>query len=319
MRGLNQSDDPNLLVGFKDFADAGVYRIAPDLALVQTVDFFPPLVNDPFVFGQIAAANALSDCYAMGATPTTALNIVAFPDGDCDESWLTQILNGGAERVTAAGAVVVGGHSVRDNEIKYGLAVTGLAHPDRILTNAGAKPGDSLILTKPLGTGFIATAHRRGDCSSAALETAIASMIALNDAASRVALQIGAHAVTDVTGYGLANHAIEMATASDCAIAIELASLPILSGAEPYAVEANFTRGYVKNSAFTSAHVHLATSVDAKRAVFLFDPQTSGGLLLATAAESTAAALDALRAAGLCDARVIGSVEEPSQSRLRVS
>ncbi len=199
--------DPNLLVGTETHDDAGVYRLTDAIALVQTIDFFPPVVDDPFVYGQIAAANALSDVYAMGGTPTTALNLVGYPDDKLGLEWLGEILRGGAERCSAAGCTIVGGHTVRDAEIKFGYAVTGVVHPQRIVTNATARPGDCLVLTKPLGTGFITTAHKASACPDDVLHAACASMIQLNNIGRDVMLAVGAHAATDVTGFGLAGHA----------------------------------------------------------------------------------------------------------------
>ena len=204
MQGLPSFSDPNLLVGAEHFSDAGVYRLADGMAIVQSLDFFPPLVNDPFVFGQIAAANSLSDVYAMGGRPITAMNIVGFPDDKLGFDVLQEILRGGAERVLAAGAVLLGGHSVRDAEIKYGLSVTGIVDPDHMITNEAAAPGDVLVLTKPLGTGFVTTALRAGKCPDDVLAAACASMMRLNDTAAEAALSVGAKAATDITGFGLA-------------------------------------------------------------------------------------------------------------------
>ncbi len=233
MRGLPTFHDPNLIVGADTFSDAGVYRLRDDLYLVQTVDFFPPLIDDPYQFGQIAAANSLSDVFTMGARPVTALNIVGFPDKQLDMQILHEILAGGASKVIEAGAVIVGGHSVRDAEIKYGLSVTGVVEPAQLLTNAAARPGDLLVLTKSLGTGFITTAGKAGKCSPEVLQAAIASMAQLNMIGRDAALAAGAHAATDVTGFGLAGHAGEIARASHVTICLDVANLPGL----PQAVE----------------------------------------------------------------------------------
>ena len=285
VRDLPGFDDPDLLIGPDSFSDAGVYRIAPNLALVQTCDFFPPIVDDPFTYGQIAAANALSDVYAMGAQPKTALNIVAFPDKDLDLAILTEILRGGADRVREAGAVIVGGHSVRDTEIKYGLAVTGLVNPARMMTNASARAGDALVLTKGLGSGLIATANRAGRCPPETFAAACASMIALNDDAARAALDLGASAATDVTGFGLAGHAMEMAEASGVTLEIELARLPALPGALDLATRRNHSGSTKTNRAHAADRMELpgGTGGGGPRAELLFDPQTSGGLLVAVA------------------------------------
>jgi len=217
LRQLPPSTDPNLLIGTNTADDAGVYRISADLALVQTVDFFTPVVDDPYWFGAIAATNALSDIYAMGGTPLTALNIAAFPIGTLSLDILAEILRGGADKVREAGATIVGGHTVDDPEPKYGLAVTGLIHPDRILTNAGALPGDALVLTKPLGSGIATTAIKRGMASDELRDSAIALMATLNRAAAEAMLEVGAHAATDVTGFGLLGHLGEMAAGSGLA------------------------------------------------------------------------------------------------------
>lgn len=280
VRDLPSFTDPDLLIGAEQFSDAGVYRLAPDLAIVQTCDFFAPIVDDPFIFGQIAAANAMGDVYAMGARPKTALNIVGFPDRDLELSVLTEILRGGAERVLAAGAVIVGGHSVRDSEVKYGLAVTGVVHPERMLTNARARPGDALVLTKALGTGLIATAARAGRCPDDVLDGAQASMIALNKDASEAAVALGARSATDITGFGLAGHALEMAQASGVTLEIELGALPALPGAMELAVPENHSGATATNRAYVGDQIELPDGAGA-RAELLFDPQTSGGLLVA--------------------------------------
>src|SRR5436190_6625288 len=202
LRHLPAVHDPNLIVGTETHDDAGVYRLTDDIALVQTLDFFPPVVDDPFVYGQIAAANALSDVYAMGGTPKTALNLVGYPDDKLSFDWLGRILEGGAERCAAAGVTIVGGHTVRDAEIKFGLSVTGVVHPQRVVTNAGARPGDVLVLTKPLGTGVVTTAHKRRECPEGLYRAACDSMVQLNVGACAAMLAAGAHAATDVTGFG---------------------------------------------------------------------------------------------------------------------
>src|SRR5713226_9529935 len=231
MRHLHKVDDPNLLVGTETGDDAGVYRLTDEIAIVQTIDFFPPVVNDPYLYGQIAAANSLSDVYAMGGTPRTALNLVGYPDEKESLDWLGEILRGGAERCQASGTVIVGGHTVRDAEIKFGLAVTEVIHPQHIITNATARPGDKLVLTKALGTGFITTAHRSGACPEEVFQTACASMIQLNDIGRDAMLTAGAHAATDITGFGLAGHALEMAEGSQVTLVMHLSAFPILPGA----------------------------------------------------------------------------------------
>jgi selenide,water dikinase len=304
-----RSNDPNLLVGTETCDDAGVYRITDGLALVQTVDFFPPLVDDPFQFGQIAAANALSDVYAMNGRPLTVLNIVAFPDEELPLSVLAQILHGAADRVKAAGAVTVGGHSLRDTEIKFGLSVTGLVEPSAVLTNAGARPGDALVLTKPLGTGFITTASKKKECPADLLNRAIASMTQLNvigrDACNAVG---GVHAATDVTGFGLAGHAAEMAEGSAVTIEIDLAALPVIEGSEPLASPRYHTRAYHTNRAHLADRLMLTEGLDARRVDYAFDPQTSGGLLVSIAPDRVDHLVSELRARGAHAAAVVGRV-----------
>jgi selenide,water dikinase len=273
-------DDPRLLVGRETFDDAGVYAVSEELALVQTVDFFAPIVDDPYAFGRIAAANALSDVYAMGGEPITALNIAAFPVGRLPLEVLTEILRGGQDAVHEAGALVVGGHTVTDDEIKYGLAVTGRADPRRLLTNAGARAGDVLVLTKPLGTGLVATAVKRGIADPGAESAAVASMSTLNRDASRAALAVGARCATDVTGFGLLGHASHVARASGVTLAFDAAALPSLPGARAAWEAGARTGGAERNAAFIEAHVAWG-AVDPFLRALCVDPQTSGGLLVA--------------------------------------
>jgi selenide,water dikinase len=277
-----RSNDPNFLVGVETADDAGVYRIADGLALVQTVDFFPPLVDDPFTFGRIAAANALSDVYAMNGRPLTVLNIAAFPDDELPLSILTEIIRGAAERVAAAGAVTIGGHTVRDKEIKFGLSVTGLVDPADLLTNAGAQVGDLLVLTKPLGAGFVTTANKQGECPPEVLARAVEVMIELN-VFGRDAVRAagGVRALTDVTGYGLAGHASEMAEGAGLTFEIDSARLPIIDGALLLGVPRYHTRGSKSNREFLEGRIRIEPSADLARLEFVFDPQTSGGLLIA--------------------------------------
>jgi len=319
VQGLPRFQDPNLLIGAEHFSDAGVYRLGDDLAIVQTVDFFPPVVDDPFVYGQIAAANSLSDVYAMGAKPRTALNIVGFPDQELDLSILHEILRGGAERILAAGAVIVGGHSVRDAEVKYGLAVTGTVDPRRMLTNERARIGDVLVLTKALGTGFITTANRRDECPAETLATACESMVALNATASAAAVELGASAATDITGFGLVGHGCEMAEASNVTIEIELSKLPLLPGAKELAVKANYTRAIASNREHTESRTTLGEGVaESDLLPFMFDPQTSGGLLVAIAPGEAGEFVQRCRGGGATYAAVIGRVSEAGAKRLRL-
>jgi selenide,water dikinase len=277
LAALPIKSDPRLLVGRETFDDAGVFRMSDDLALVQTVDFFAPIVDDPYDFGQIAAANALSDVYAMGGQPLTALNIVAFPTADLPLDVLTRILAGGQDKVHEAGALIVGGHTVVDTELKYGLAVTGRAHPDFILTNAGAKPGDQIILTKPIGNGILTTAAKRGHLSAAAQLPMLDAMKTLNGAASRAALALGVRCATDITGFGLLGHASHIARASNVTLRIQLASVPVFDGVRE-AVRAGFvTDGSKRNAEYLRDLVLWKKGSDEDRAI-LNDPQTSGGL-----------------------------------------
>ena len=277
---LPHHTDPRLLVGRESFDDAGVFALSDELALVQTVDFFAPIVDDPYTFGRVAAANALSDVYAMGGEPITALAIAGFPSGAAPIEVLTEILRGGHDTVHEAGAVLVGGHTIIDEEIKFGLAVTGTAHPQRLLTNAAARPGDRLVLTKPLGTGLLATAHKSGTLASAFLERLIVSMTTLNDVASRAALRVGSRCATDITGFGLLGHASHIARASGVTIRFECASVPALPGAvDAYEAGAR-TGGAGRNAEFLEDRVAWGSTTETERAI-LIDPQTSGGLLVA--------------------------------------
>ena len=276
---LQRHDDPRLLVGHETFDDAGVIRVSADLALVQTVDFFAPIVDDPYAFGQIAAANALSDVYAMGGEPMTALNIVAFPEKTIPLEILTEILRGGQDKVHEAGALVVGGHTVTDDEVKYGLAVTGRAHPGRLLTNAAAKVGDRLVLTKPIGTGILATAAKAGTLDASRLATLIASMSTLNAVASREALAAGARCATDVTGFGLLGHASHIARASRVSLRIVSRSVPILDGTREAWLAGARTGGASRNGEYLRDIVDWGDA-DTEMRALLVDPQTSGGLLV---------------------------------------
>jgi selenide,water dikinase len=277
----------NVLVGFDTADDAGVYQLSPECALVQTVDFFTPIVDDAYTFGAIAAANALSDVYAMGGKPISALSILAWPaKGDLDE--LTEILKGGAEKIQEAGCALLGGHSVSDNEVKFGYAVTGLIHPDRIKTNAGARPGDALVFTKRLGTGVISTALKQGIAKDADVEAAAQSMLQLNREACEAMLAFDVHGCTDVTGFGLIGHSREMALASKVTMEIDARAVQFLPGAVEYARQGAIPGGLKNNREFASSCVEGSSEFDD----LLYDPQTSGGLLIALP-ERDAALLEA--------------------------
>jgi selenide,water dikinase len=316
LRRLPRQTDPNVLVGFETSDDAGVYRLTDELALVQTVDFFTPIVDDPHLFGQVAAANSLSDVYAMGGRPVSALSIVGFPAGG-DPALMEQILRGGIEKMTEAGCTVVGGHSIRDDDLKFGYAVTGLIHPQRVWRNVGARPGDVLLLTKPLGTGVISTALKSNAAAAESVAASAASMTRLNRDAAEVLLEVDAgavHAVTDVTGFGLLGHAHEMAVGSGVSLEIEYAKIEFLPGAVEAARAGHLAGGLKNNREFIGACAEFADGVPEEYRALLFDPQTSGGLLVALAADRAGAALAALERRKVA-ARLIGRVL-PKQSSL---
>ena len=293
---LPPSADPALLVGPGTADDAGVYRLRDDLAIVQTVDFFTPIVDDPYDFGRIAATNALSDIYAMGATPVTALNLVAFSLRELGDDVLRAILRGGAEVAAAAGVAVVGGHSIDDREPKYGMAVTGVVHPDQIIANSGGRPGDVLVLTKPVGVGAISTAAKRGLDRDGQVAAAVEVMLELNRDAAAAARAAGAHAMTDVTGFGLLGHLHELARASGAAAEVEAAAVPAINGAlELLEDEAAVSGGATRNAADAAGFAGYEEGVPAARRRLLTDPMTSGGLLVALPPE----AADRIRGANI--------------------
>jgi selenide,water dikinase len=342
---LARQHDPNVLVGFDHADDAGVYQLTPETALVQTVDFFTPIVDDPYIFGQIAATNALSDVYAMGAKPLTSLALVCFPDkGDIEI--LERILAGGLSKMIEAGCTVVGGHSIRDEETKFGYAVTGVVHPKRVLANQGAQPGDRLLFTKSLGTGVISTAIKKGTAKQAWIDAAVKSMTTLNKTAAEVIVGLATvyvgtvapgrpaeqssanaapkaeslkpkalypvHALTDVTGFGLFGHAREMALASNAGLAFNWKKIPVLEGALD-CIRAGYIPGGLKaNRDFAECHVSYAADVPDDIRTLLFDPQTAGGLLIAVAPESANTLRSALLMTGV-PAVEIGEVTPPGK------
>lgn len=318
LHSLPPFEHPDLIVGTETSDDAGVFRLQPDLAIVNTVDFFTPIVDDPYTFGQIAAANALSDVYAMGGQPRTALNIVGFPKGKLDLEVLTDIIRGGSERVRAAGAVVIGGHSIIDAELKYGMAVTGVVHPDRVIRNVGVRPGDALVLTKALGTGIITTALKRGKASPPSVRAAVASMIALNDTASAIMTAAPVHACTDVTGFGLLGHSYEMASGSGVTIVLEARRLPLLPGARRLAQQGCLTGGARRNRDYLANKIAVDRSVRGDLVEVAFDPQTSGGLLIALPAEHADALVDRLQSSGLEAAARVGSATAVQEVSVRL-
>jgi len=303
-------------VGIDHLDDAGVYRLTEDIALVQTTDFFPPIVDDPFSFGQIAAANALSDIYAMGGKPLTVMNLVAFPIKKMDGNILKEILKGGYSKIQESGAIIVGGHSIDDTDIKYGLSVTGTIHPDKILTNANARPGDRLVLTKPLGTGIIGTALKGEMASQEAVKKITQSMTTLNRVACEVMVEVGANACTDITGFGLLGHALEMAMASDVAIAIQSQSVPIFPEAEEYASMGMVPGGTGRNRDFAACKVEILGHVPDIKMDILYDAQTSGGLLISVEGERVQMLLGQLHRRGVKWATIIGEVLEGPRGRI---
>jgi selenide,water dikinase len=297
-----------VLRGIDSMDNAGVYRLTDDLALVQTVDFFTPVVDDPYTFGQIAAANALSDIYTMGATPLTAMNLVCFPANSLPISVLKDILRGGLDKMNEARVALVGGHSIDDTELKYGLSVTGAVHPKRLITNSGARAGDKLILTKPLGTGIITTALKAKAVTKETITRVSQSMARLNNKAAGLMLEIGVHACTDITGFGFLGHTVQMAQNSRVGLKIDIASVPVFPEAGNLARRGFCPGGLHRNRDFYSACVNLASELPEHIQDILFDPQTSGGLLISLAPSKAARLLEKLHRAGIRDAAIIGEV-----------
>jgi selenide,water dikinase len=298
--------------------DAGVYQLNEETALVQTVDFFTPIVDDPFQFGQIAVVNALSDVYAMGGKPLTAMNLVAFPIKTVSPAILKEILLGGLSKMKEADVALVGGHTVDDPEIKYGLSVTGLVHPRRILSNATARPGDQLVLTKPLGTGIISTALKGRMASDAVVKRMIETMVTLNRRASEWMQSLGAHACTDITGFGFIGHALEMAKASGVGMMILSEKIPLFHEAMEYARMGWAPAGATANRTFYSCHVDMDPHVSSLLTDLLYDPQTSGGLLISLPGAEAEKLVTSLRREGNSDANIIGEVTEAPPGRIRV-
>ncbi len=306
--GLDLPVDENLLVGLERADDAGVYRISDDLALVQTLDFFPPMVDDPFSFGRIAAANALSDVYAMGGTPKTAMNIVAFPARTLDLSVLRAVIEGGLHTLREAGVVLVGGHTIDDPELKYGLSVTGFIHPERILTKKRLRAGDRLILTKPLGTGIICTAIKAGMAGREITELVTGNMATLNRAAAEVMADFSVSACTDITGFGFLGHLAEMVVDSGLGVRIDATALPLYPEALGWAAMGLVPAGTYHNRKFRGPFVTFAQEVSLTFQDLLFDPQTSGGMLIAVAAGEAEILLHRLRERGIPAAALVGEV-----------
>jgi len=325
---LPEVRDPRLVVGHATFDDAGVYRLSADLALVQTIDFFPPVVDDPFQFGQVAAANSLSDVYAMGGEPLTALSLVCFPNTELDLSVLGEILRGGGEKCAEAKCTIVGGHSVRDPEIKFGLSVTGTVHPDRVTSNDGARPGDRLFLTKPLGMGAATTAYRKRAISDEHMNRAIAQMATLNDKAAAAMRAIGivmkgasgpgVSAATDITGFGLLGHARNIAAASNVTLCFRASSIPVFDGALDFAAKKMTSGAYKQNQDLLNGLVALPANFDERVHRIIYDSETSGGLLIAVSPEKGDALLADLKSRGVNDAVEVGFVEDKGAALLKL-
>ena len=318
MKGLELPTDPNLIVGLDRADDAGVYKISEDLALIQTVDFFTPIVDDPYWFGQIAAANALSDVYAMGGEPRTAMNLVSFPLSRMDLDVLRQILKGGLDKLREAETVLVGGHSVEDPELKYGLAVTGFVHPDRVLTKKNLQDKDQLILTKPLGTGIVNTAIKGGVASQEQVQRVTRLMAALNRTAARIMLRHPVHACTDVTGFGLLGHLAEMVCGSGHTARINIQSLPVLPEALEFASMGMVPGGAHRNRTFREKMVQCADYITGPQRDLLFDPQTSGGLLICCPQNTAGRLLEELHSEGLEEAAIVGLIQADPRERIHV-
>ncbi len=319
MRDLPLVSDPNLLTGIEHAEDAGVYKLSPELALVQTVDFFTPTVDDPYTFGQIAATNALNDVYAMGGKPLTAMNIVCFPVKEMDISILREVLRGGLDKMREAGVLLVGGHSVEDNEIKYGLSVTGVIHPDKVLFNRGALAGDSLILTKPLGTGIVSTAVKGGEIDQQLLLQSIDSMTRLNKTAAELIMENdGIHACTDITGFGFLGHACEMIEGSNVGLRINSATVPVFNGLQKIVEEGFVPGGLYRNKNFRIDQIETRDSCPAWLLDVFFDPQTAGGLFFSLPAETAAYLIEKMHSAGIGDAAIVGEVVSDHPGRIFV-
>ncbi len=308
LQKLPPQDHPDLIVGTNQADDGGVVRISDDRAIILTVDFFPAIVDDPYVFGQVAAANAMSDIYAMGGEPLSALNIIGFPEGKLEIEALELLIRGGADKVNEAGAVIIGGHTMIDSELKYGLSVVGTIHPDNIVLTAGARPGDAIVLTKPLGTGIYSTAMKNGALDEGQERLFIDQMIALNAPAARAMVAAGVHACTDVTGFGLAGHALEMTDGSDITIAIDMEAVPLLPDAASFASQGLLTGGGMSNLEYTGSSLEIAGSLTREQKMLLHDPQTSGGLLISLPAEKAQDLVEDLGNSGVIYAAVIGEV-----------
>ena len=318
LSGLPLISNPNLIVGMERAEDAGVYKLSKEMAIVQTLDFFTPIVDDPYIFGQVTAANALSDVYAMGGRPLTAMNIVCFPVKTMDMSILREILAGGLDKMREAGVTLVGGHSVEDQELKYGLSVTGIIHPAKVVLNTGAEVGDKLLLTKPLGTGIISTALKGGLAEEGAVSRAIKCMVTLNRKASELMVEVDVHACTDVTGFGLLGHACEMIEGADVGMVIYSSSVPLLPETEGYAQMGLIPAGTIRNRDFRLPMIEPATGISDERLLILFDAQTSGGLLISMPGQEADMLLQRMHEEGIEEAAIIGEVVAEPKGKITV-
>jgi selenide,water dikinase len=310
--------DENVIVGLDRADDAGVYKVSDDLALIQTVDFFTPIVDDPYWFGQIAAANALSDIYAMGGTPKTAMNLVAFPVKQMDLSVLRQIIQGGIDKLTEAEVVLIGGHSIEDKELKYGLSVTGVVHPERVLTKKNLRPEDRLVLTKPLGTGIVNTAIKAGMASADLTEKVTRLMASLNREAAEIMSRFDVHACTDVTGFGLIGHLAEMVCGSSMSVRIFSEQVPMIPEALEFASMGLIPAGAYRNREFRESMISFDEAVERSRQDILADPQTSGGLLIAINAHQAKELIVSLKDAGMGDVSQIGEIQSGPEEKIWV-
>ncbi len=315
---IPKPDHPDVLVGVNTIDDAGVFKLNGELALVQTVDFFTPIVDDPYTYGAIAAANSLSDVYAMGGEPVTALNIVCYPKSTVKPEILAEILHGGYDKALEAGCFVIGGHSVEDKEMKYGLAVTGKIHPEKILTNTRAQPGDALVLTKPLGTGIVTTAFKLGTISDELYHTVTESMLTLNRIPSRLAVKYEAHACTDITGFSLLGHAWTMAKASEVGFVFYSSCIPVFPGTEELAAQGFLTGANVTNRKYIEGYIQIDAKIPEDFIKVLYDPQTSGGLLISVSSEVAEEFVNALQQQGVLAATIVGRVTQENHGKIIV-
>jgi selenide, water dikinase len=310
---------PQVLVGLEKADDAGVYQLTPEIALVQTIDVITPVVDDPFAFGQVAAANSLSDVYAMGGRPVTAMSFVGFPTGKLEIEQLRLILEGALSKLDEAGCALIGGHSVKDDEIKFGLSVTGVIDPKKILTKGGGLPGDKLILTKPIGTGILNTALKGGHLNKTETAAVISQMITLNKAAAEVMTELGAHAATDITGFGLFGHAAEMVTLGDTGFKLNWSKIPLMDGAERWAKAGLIPGGAHSNREYREGLLDLDLDLDEWMLDVIFDPQTSGGLLIAVPTQNANEMLERIQDRGFESAAIIGEVVAEPKGRIIIT